>query len=115
MLLREQPNTPWTQMDYAILEAYQMLQDEICPQCGQPIWLCRSTSNNIEWTAQTEICYASRRREEAEWNDHNDKKATAKDRKNWGKVTYVLPRVIASAPEGTELPTRTEYYEGLSK
>lgn len=91
-----------------------MLQDEICPQCGHPVWLCRNTSDTIEWTAKSDVCYASKVRDERSWRDSNKKKTPkAEDRKSWGRYTYTVPRVPEWAPEGTELPTRKEYYEGL--
>ena len=107
-------------MDFKVLEAYQMLRDEICPQCGHPVWLCRSKSDDIEWTANTDVCYATRRKEEAEWQQNNKSKHGEKRRRpdrdekaKWGRYTYVTPRVPSYAPEGTELPTRRDYYEGL--
>ena len=92
-----------------------MLQDEICPQCGHPVWLCRSKSDNIGWTVQQDTCYASRVRDEKEWRSNNPKKTPdPKDRKSWGRYTYTLPKISDWAPEGAELPTRKEYYESLA-
>ena len=90
-----------------------MLQDEICPQCQNPVWLCRSTSNDVGWSVRTDICRATKAREEKEWQKNNKGKPKAKDKAEWGAFTYTVPIVPRSSPEGTELPTRKEFYEGL--
>lgn len=114
MVYYEQPDEEWTPLDFQLLEAYQIIQDEKCPQCGNPIWLCRSNDNNIEWVTREDICYASRAKEEKAANRDKKprEKIDAKTRAKWGRIDYVTPRVISAAPEGTELPTRKEFYRG---
>ena len=111
MVFYEQPDAPWTLLDFKLLEAYQTLQDEICPQCQNPMWLCRSGSQDVGWSVRTDICRASREREERQWRKDNPGKGpTAKDRKGWGEFMYTVPIVPSYRPEGTTLPTRKEFY-----
>lgn len=112
MLFYAQPDEPWTPFDFKILEAYQIMEDEQCPKCGQPIWLCRSTDNRIEWKLDSSICYASRKQEESQWYRHNPKKKPDKsERADWGKSYFPVPFVPDNV--GGELPTRDEFYASL--
>lgn len=112
MVYHEQPTDKWSILDFQLLEAYQTIEDEKCPQCGQPIWLCRSTNPNVEWTVKEDVCYASRAKEEKEARRHKKprEKIDAKERASWGRIEYATPRVISTAPEGTTLPTRKDFY-----
>lgn len=116
MIFYEQPTARWEPFDFKLLEAYQMLQDEICGQCGHPVWLCRSDSGDVEFKVGSQICYAEKALREAEFNktpraDRPKGKELKEEKASWGLSHYTLPKV----PEGvdTELPTRREYFEGL--
>ena len=112
VVFREQPRLDWTDMDFKLLEAYQTLQDEICPQCGFPVWQCRSTDDRFAWHTETSVCYATRAREEAEWRNENGSKSPSQDeRKSWGRFTYASPKLAGHYDEDTDLPTRREFYE----
>lgn len=116
MLFYEQPTDPWVPFDFMLLEAYQRLQDEICPRCGHPVWLCRSNSNSVMFKVETGICYAERALKEYEL-----KGMTAKEKKDipksakakWGQFTYTIP-VVPPNIEG-ELPSREEYMKELAE
>lgn len=115
MVFYEQPKQDWTHLDFRLLEAYQMLQDETCPQCGQPSWLCRSSDDRISWRVNESVCHATKAREEREWvRDNPSKRADKDERRKWGRFSYATPVVSSHYPEGTELPTRKEYYENVS-
>ena len=114
MIFQTQPDEPWGRFDFLLLEAYQILQDETCPKCGHPVWLCRSTSNKIEFKAQEGYCASERALMEYE-----DSRKPSKDRQkdkyekaSWGRFFYTKP-VLAYGAEG-DLPSRTEYYEELA-
>lgn len=113
MVYHEQPTDPWTTLDFQLLEAYQIIQDEKCPQCGNPVWLCRSADKYTEWTIKEDICYASRAKEQkAAMRDKKPKdKIDAKTRKAWGRIEYPEVRLSSVAPEGATLPTRKEFYK----
>lgn len=113
MIFHEQPSADWIPFDFKLLEAYQILQDETCPKCGHPIWLCRSDSNNIGFKVRTAVCYADR-----ELKMYEDSKkpmgerAKSKERAQMGEYYYVYPYnpPTASGP----LPTRQQFYEEMS-
>jgi Zn-finger nucleic acid-binding protein len=110
MIFHEQPSDAWTRFDFLLLVAYQMLQDEICPKCGHPVWLCRSSSNRVQFKVRAGVCYAERSLREYE-DQHKPKGEREKDRKArqaWGQFFYTQPFVPENV-EG-ELPTRAEFY-----
>ena len=114
MLFYDQPTDPWTEYDFKILEAYQILQDETCPSCGNPTWLCRSESNRIGWKVKSTTCYATKELMKAE-NSRRPDKDREKDRKvisSWGTSHYAVPYVPPNL--GGDLPSRFEYFDSLS-
>lgn len=117
MVFYEQPNKDWTLTDFKLLEAYQLLTDEICPQCQNPFWLCRNNSHDIGWSVKEDVCRATKAREEVEWRKdkaNRGKNPKREDRESWGKFTYVKPVVPKNRPEGTELPTRESFYGAVN-
>ena len=112
VIYREQPDTDWTTLDFQLLEAYQIIEDEKCPQCGNPVWLCRSTADNIEWASKTSVCQATKAKEAKTAARDKTHKVDAKTKAGWGRIDYVVPRVPSYFPEGTELPTRKDFYVG---
>jgi rRNA maturation protein Nop10 len=113
MLFHEQPTDPWNKYDFKLLEAFQILQDETCPQCGNPVWLCHSSSNRVDFKAYETICHATvarMRREDSK--KPRDQRAKSDERKEWGRTTTMIP-FKPDAVEG-DLPTRREYYEELN-
>ena len=114
MLFYTQPSTPWEPFDFKLLEAFQILEDETCPKCGQPTWLCRSTAPNIEFSVQNTVCYATRAVEERRYAESNKgKSASSKERRSWGLIEFAVPFVPDNA-DG-ELPTRRDYYNSLNE
>lgn len=114
MLFHEQPSGEWTDLDFRILEAYQIMQDELCPQCGHPVWLCRSKKDSITWKVESSICYATRAKEENLWKKTPGNRGAPKreEKAKWGLSTYMKPAVASNCPKGTKLPTREEFYRG---
>src|SRR5690349_3704515 len=95
MIFHEQPTDPWVPFDFILLEAYQMLQDEICPKCGHPVWLCRSDSPNVQFKVRSAVCNAERELRIVEDHKRPDKERE-KDKKvraSWGEFFYTQPFV----------------------
>jgi hypothetical protein len=108
MLFYEQPNEPWTDFDFMLLEAYQILQDEICNECGNPIWICHNEeAANVGFKVKTTKCFAKAELER--WQEKEDKKKVK--RKAYGERPYV----VAYTYDGSEMPSRMDYYQSLSK
>lgn len=106
MLFHKQPTEPWERLDFLLLEAYQILQDESCPQCGNPIWICKSTDPDVQFKMASTVCYATRTEEQ--WI-----KRKQNANKNWepkpGETWYPVPYTIS----GNQLPTRYDYLKSL--
>lgn len=106
MLFHEQPSDPWTPFDFMLLEAFQILQDETCTDCGNPIWICRNEfASNVGFKVKTSKCYG--RAELEKWQEKEDKKKSSK--KNYGERPYI----VAYTYDDSEMPTRMSYYASL--
>lgn len=94
-----------------------MLEQETCPQCGKPIWLCRSTSNVFRWDVKSDVCQATRAMKQYEDTKKpaKERAKNAKEKAEWGRFRYTVPVLhTLSAEQGLELPSRSEYYENLN-
>jgi hypothetical protein len=107
MLFREQPTDPWVEFDFLLVEAIQILEDETCRECGNPIWICRNEdAHNVGFKVKTNKCFAVAELEK--WQERKDKQKTKK--KEYGESPYVVPYTY----DGSPLPTRAEFYQGLA-
>jgi hypothetical protein len=106
-------NQDWDALDRALIEAYQILEDERCPECGQPTWICRNDDPNIQFEIKKDVCYAKRALEEknADLKDIKNAKDRAKAKASWGAIEYPTPFTLDESP----LPTRKEYYDRVAK
>lgn len=108
MLFHEQPGDPWVPYDFMLLEAYHMLQEETCGECGNPIWICRNDyANNVGFKVKTSKCYA--KAEMDRWQDKQNSKDSKS--KNFGE----LPYVVAYTYDGEDFPTRLSYYKHMAE
>jgi len=72
MLFHEQPSEPWNAFDFMLVEALQILEDETCGKCGNPIWICRnSDATHLGFKIKTSVCYASAEMEK--WQEKKEK------------------------------------------
>jgi hypothetical protein len=107
MLFHEQPTDPWTEFDFLLIEALQILEDETCGHCGNPIWICRNDdAQNVGFKIKTSTCYANAEMER--WREKQEKSGSSKKRHG------ELPYVVAYTYDGGDLPTRASFYQGLS-
>ena len=107
MLFHEQPDLPWTKFDFLLLEAYQMLQDETCSMCGNPIWICRNEyATNVGFKIKSSKCFAK-----AELDRHQEKESKKKNKnKKHGEQEYI----VAYAYDGGDMPTRMSYLNAIA-
>ncbi len=101
------PNEGWTKLDYLLQEAYHTMDQEICSICHNPIWLCHSTDNRIEFKVTTRTCYAKAELEDAEKKDIG---------KNLGSGEYLVAKPIGLENDEGEpdpLPNRREAYKRM--
>lgn len=119
MVFHKQPSDPWEHGDFKLLEAYQILQDETCGSCGQPIWLCdydndsaKEGSPVIGWEVNRRICRASAAIEKHRGSDNYHAKP--------GESLYATPFTYVFNEDSVnkdyeKLPTRNDYLRSLKK
>lgn len=106
MLFHEQPSSPWIDFDFMLVEALQILEDETCSECGNPIWVCRNdAATNVGFKIKTTKCYAK-----AELEKWNDKQQKRKAKQQPGEMPYIVAYTYDDGP----MPTRRSYYQGVS-
>ena len=107
MIFHEQPNDPWNDFDFMLLEAYQMLQDETCNECGNPIWVCRNdTASNVGFKIKMAKCFG--KAELDKWYEKEEQSKTKK--KRFGEYPYIVAYTYDDGP----MPSRMEYYKSMS-
>lgn len=107
MLRHGNPNGAWTDYDYLLAEAIEVLDSEYCQMCGQPKWLCHTDSDEIQFRVYDDHCYATERIERIQ-------KQNA-EKKNYDGAGV---RLVAAPYSTTGLPLseyREPYYRDLVK
>lgn len=109
LLCEPDPMGGWTFMDYLIQDAFFTLDRETCTICKNPVWLCHSLDNRIDFEIVTQTCYAN-----AELEDF--KKSDRFKRLDPGE--YPLAKAVGvdnGDGDYDPLPTRKEAYESMPK
>lgn len=107
LLCDPDPHGEWEKVDYLLVDAFYIMDQENCSICHNPIWLCHSTDNRIEFKVKTRTCYAK-----AELEDF-EKSTNGKDL-GAGEYTIAVPVGIEDeAGEVEPLPSRREAYERM--
>lgn len=111
MIFRTQPTEPWETYDFKLLEAYQVLQDETCQHCGNPLWLCRSSDRNVNPVVKIATCSGKAALEKREKGRQSDGKKKQRVRDLLpGEYEYVVfEPVLKDQP----LPTRSDWLEEM--
>ena len=107
LLNKPNPMGEWSKVDYLLVDAFYVLDSEKCTRCNNPIWLCHSTDNRIDFKVKTRTCYAKAEIEDFE----NSEKG-----KNLGNGEYLIAVPIGIEDERGEfepLPTRQEAYTNM--
>lgn len=100
----------WDHFDFKLIEAFQMLNDETCPKCSQPIWLCRTDSEEFGFKVRSAVCFAERTLE-ADKSRREKSKPTQEQKMDWGKYYYPVPELSPTAKR-KDFPTRQEFFAG---
>lgn len=107
LLCDPNPNGEWTRLDYLLQDAFFMMDREVCTICNNPIWLCHSTDNRIEFAVKTRTCYAKAEIEAYEKTERG---------KSLGEGEYLIAKPIG-LEDGNggfeELPNRRDAYQKL--
>lgn len=106
MLFHEQPTDPWNDFDFLLVEAMQILEDETCNECGNPIWVCRNEdATHVGFKIKTTICYGK-----AEL----DRWQAAQEKRNKKLGPGEMPYILAYTYDDSPMPTRASFYKSLS-
>lgn len=100
MIVGTNSKKPWSDLDRLIMEAYQIFLGELCPQCGQPRYICGNESNDIQFRVHEEYCSAKAAIDKRE-------EANTKSKKNMSGITL---RPEAYSVDGIDLVTYREPY-----
>ncbi len=107
LLFDPDPHRDWTRLDYLVQEAYHTMDQETCSICNNPIWLCHSTDNRIDFKVVTRTCFAKAELEDFEKSEKG-KKLDAGE--------YAIARPIGIDDNNGNfdpLPNRHEAYERM--
>lgn len=107
ILALKNPGSKWTPADHAVAEAFQILQDETCPNCGHPVWVCRTQNNNVEFIVNTEVCQVTAALDRKEAAASKSKSAKKKP----GEFNFVRIKMHGDLPK----PDRDSYYQDLAE
>ena len=107
LLTEPDPKGEWTKIDYLLLDAFYILDAENCTICNNPIWLCHSTDNRIDFKVLTRTCYAKAEIEDFEKSEKGKRIGS-------GEYLIAVPRGIEDENGNPEpLPNRHEAYQKM--
>lgn len=107
LLELDDPYSGWTSHDYRLQEALSIIEKEVCKTCQNPVWLCHSASNLIDFDIRVGACYA-----DAELKDYEKLHPDAE--LETGQYRYAVA-VGLENEDGTRdpLPSRREAMEQI--
>lgn len=113
MILGKNPHKNWSDTDRNLLEAYQIVEDEKCSQCGLPTWLCHTENPDIIFTVATDECQATKKVQLA--NDKAQERISKKkdSKPEFGKQRY--PEWKAESEDGKLYKLRDEFYKAQAR
>jgi hypothetical protein len=56
MILGADDRKRWDKWDRVLAEAHQIIENERCPQCGYPVYLCQNESEIVQFRLNEESC-----------------------------------------------------------
>lgn len=93
LIFRTQPDSEWDELDYILIEAYQVYEDETSQTTGQPLWLSRSGDPGLQFVIEEYIDAAQ------EAIDVYDEEHAKDEKKIKGLQRYVRPMYQGSSDD----------------
>lgn len=85
--------------------AFQILEDETCPDCGVPVWIGHSEDEAVEFDVKSRVCYACAEIESAQETEEKRRaKSKTRHRETKGKKRFITRN------EEKAIPSRDSYY-----
>jgi hypothetical protein len=106
ILALKKPLSGWSEWDHKLAVAFSQLEAEICEKCGNPIWICRTTDDRVQFTVEKYRCFA-----DAELEKKRNKRTKEKRELKPGEYEYTRAETIDGGP----LPSREDYYKRISE
>lgn len=99
----------WSPLDKKLAVAFTLMNKEVCQSCMQPIWICRNSDSNIDFSIRVGKCYAKAAIEKSEESRSKRKNGKLKH----GEYLYAVPMQV----NGKELDkgTRSKYFQSLAE
>lgn len=107
MIMGTQPRDDWDEFDFLLLEAYQILEDERCGQCGLPVWICKNEDSDIRIELEDDTCFVKREIDAV--NELNSKNEGYKTPHG----TVSRPKVGTWSKKPLDFRVREAYYQNL--
>ena len=105
MFTDRQPEDGWSKADKKLAIAWTILEKETCRECGQPLWICRSSNKNLLFSVRTDLCYA--KAELDKWQESTKAKKLKR-----GEHPYIVAKM---RDETEPMPSRRAYLEELAE
>lgn len=83
------PHKAWNHWDRLLVEAMQVIEDEKCPQCGLPTWVCENEDNRVVTSVKEHRCSNTRKREKVNAKAQEKAQKAKGDNPEWGVQRYV--------------------------
>lgn len=115
LLEEPDPYSNWTSHDYRVQEAIHTIDREVCKSCGNPVWLCHSYDNRIQFDVRVGACYAKAEIEDIE----KENERSGVDSLKPGEYRYAVPIGIENGKDKNgkktydPLPSRSEALEKM--
>jgi hypothetical protein len=104
ILTHKQPSDGWSNVDKKLAVAFQILDDETCPDCGIPIWIGHNDAEDIVFEIKSRVCYSC-----AQVENDRDKR---ENKKNKRKPTKGEKHFLSD--ETKIIHSREEFYKSES-
>jgi len=111
MVLGRDSRKKWGKWDFLLAKAYQRYLDELCPQCGMPVYICHIEDSRIEFKVRRDKCFAT------EQVEIKQRQATAGDKKPEPGVRFAPEPVVLDLGDGKDLELsdfRRPYFRELA-
>jgi hypothetical protein len=56
LIQRKAPHGKWKWYDYSLFDAVHRVDDELCRECGLPVYICRSEESDIQIDVRVDYC-----------------------------------------------------------
>lgn len=100
MVLGRDSRKRWGKWDFLLAKAYQRYLDELCPQCGMPVYVCHSEDSRVEFKITKDVCFATAEVERAQKRESDKRGKNASP--DFGMRFIPEPKIIEPLDPSTK-------------